>query len=155
MKAHGAEQGHSESRQYATFYLEEHLLGVAVLNVQEVLTAQQMTSVPLAPPMIGGLINLRGQIVTAIDLRTRLGFAKRPADMDPMNVVIQTFDGLISLLVDRIGDVMEVRRDLFELLPDTVDGRLREVTEGVYKLPDRLLLALDTAALIQSADTAI
>jgi purine-binding chemotaxis protein CheW len=94
--------------------------------------------------MIRGLINLRGQIVTAIDLRRRLKFRDRPADQLPVNVVIHTDDGAVSLLVDEIGDVLAVSDKVFERPPETLDGTARELIRGAYKLEDRLLLILDT-----------
>ena len=113
-------------------------------KVQEVIRHQAMTRVPLAPKLIGGLINLRGQIVTAIDLRLRLGLPERKADELPMNVVARSEDGAVSLLVDEIGDVLEVQEQQFEDVPQTM-RQARELMRGVYKLPDRLLLVLDTA----------
>lgn len=130
-------------QQFCTFYLDGLFFGIEVEKVQEVIRHQTMTSVPLAPALIGGLINLRGQIVTAIDLRLRLGLAERMADALPMNVVVRAEDGAVSLLVDEIGDVVEVHDDQFEDVPPTV-RHARELIRGVYKLPDRLLLVLDT-----------
>ena len=103
--------------QFCTFYLDNQMYGVDVQSVQEVIRYQEMTDVPLAPDSVVGLINLRGQIVTAIDLRTRLGLANRPEGQLPMNVVVQSDDGAISLLVDQIGDVQEIDTDHFESLP--------------------------------------
>jgi purine-binding chemotaxis protein CheW len=134
----------TESRQFATFLLNNLFFGVEVLKVQEVIRYQQMTRVPIAPPMIRGLINLRGQIITAIDLRRRFEFPDRPGDRLPMNVVIRTDDGAVSLLVDEIGDVLEVDKDGYEAVPETLTGVGRDLIRGVYKLPDRLLLILDT-----------
>src|ERR1700733_4454596 len=102
-----------------------------------------MTRVPLAHPVVRGLINLRGQIVTAIDLRRRLEFDDRPDDQLPLNVVVHTEDGAGSLLVDEIGDVLDVSDDDFELPPETLQGTARELIRGAYKLEDRLLLILD------------
>lgn len=99
---------------------------------------------PLAPPVVRGLINLRGQIVTAIDLRRRLELAERPTDREPMNVVVRTEDGAVSLLADEICDVIEVDDELFERPPETLGGAARELIPGAYKLKDRLLLVLDT-----------
>ena len=94
------------SKQFSTFLVNGLFFGVDVRHVQEVIRYQEMTRVPLAPAMVQGLINLRGQIVTAIDLRRRLELAPRPADQLPMNVVVRTDDGAVSLLVDEIGDVV-------------------------------------------------
>jgi purine-binding chemotaxis protein CheW len=142
----------ADSHQYCTFYLDGHYFGLDVLKVQEIIRYQEMTRVPLAPPVVRGLINLRGQIVTALDLRRRLGLRDRPADQAPLNVVVQTNDGAISLLVDEIGDVLEVSEKLFERPPDTLSGTARELIRGAYKLPDRLLLILDTERTVQVAE---
>jgi purine-binding chemotaxis protein CheW len=131
-------------RQLCTFFLEGLFFGVEVDKVQEVIRYQEMTRVPLAPAVIAGLINLRGQIVTAIDLRHQLGLSARTSDELPMNVVIRRDDGPISLLVDEIGDVVEVDEQLFEYPPDTLDGQGREFIRGVYKLKEHLLLLLDS-----------
>jgi purine-binding chemotaxis protein CheW len=133
----------STSQQYCTFTLNGLSFAVEVLRVQEVIRYQEMTKVPLAPLMVRGLINLRGQIVTAIDLRRRLGMSDRPADRLPMNVVVRTDDGLVSLLVDEIGDVQEVQEESFERPPDTLGAEARAFIQGAYKLADRLLLVLD------------
>ena len=132
-----------DDRKFCTFLLDGLFFGVEVLRVQEVIRYQEMTRVPLAPPVVRGLINLRGQIVTAIDLRRRLDLADRPDQMLPMNVVVRTEDGPVSLLVDEIGDVVEVPEDTFEEPPETLQGTPRELIRGAYKLPDRLLLILD------------
>lgn len=133
-----------ETQQFSTFFLDGLFFGVEVLKVQEVIRYQEMTRVPLAPPVISGLINLRGQIVTAVDLRRRLELSPRAADQLPMNVVVRTDDGAVSLLVDEIGDVVEVSEESFEQPPETIDGVARELIRGVYKLRERLLLILDT-----------
>jgi purine-binding chemotaxis protein CheW len=134
----------ADTHQYCTFYLDGHYFGLDVINVQEIIRYQEMTRVPLAPPVVRGLINLRGQIVTAIDLRRRLELEDRPSDQLPVNVVVKTADGAVSLLVDEIGDVLEVEEKLFERSPETLTGAARELVRGAYKLPDCLLLILDT-----------
>jgi purine-binding chemotaxis protein CheW len=133
----------AETHQYCTFYLDGHYFGLDVLKVQEIIRYQEMARVPLASPAVRGLINLRGQIVTAIDLRRRLELPDRPADQLPLNVVVQSDDGAVSLLVDEIGDVLEVSEKLFERPPETLQGAVRELILGAYKLPERLLLILD------------
>lgn len=133
-----------ETTQFCTFVLDGLYFGVEVQKVQEVIRYQELTQVPLAPPVVKGLINLRGQIVTAIDLRRRLGLPERPLDEKPMNVVVRTSDGVMSLLVDEIGDVVEVEEGLFEPPPGTLPVKSRELICGAFKLPQRLLLKLDT-----------
>ncbi len=137
--------------QFATFFVRDLFFGIEVLHVQEVLRYQEMTRVPLAPDLIEGLINLRGQIVTAIDMRRRLGLTPRNDGEVPMNMVIRSEDGAVSLLVDEIGDVLEVRRDVYEPAPENTARQLRELIAGVYKLDGRLLLVLDTAKVLQVA----
>ena len=133
------------TKQYCTFYVDKHLFGVEVLNVQEVLRYQNLTRVPLAPKEAQGLINLRGQIISAIDLRARLSLPSREEGLQPMNVVIRTNNEVISFLVDSIGDVLDVDEDTFEVAPETVDHATRELVSGVYKLEGQLLLILDAA----------
>lgn len=136
------------TQQLCTFIVDDQFFGVDVHWVQEVIRYQVMTRVPLAPPAVSGLINLRGQIVTAIDLRKRLRLPDRPADRLPMNVIVRSDEGAISLLVDQIGDVLEVGSESFEKPPETLQGEIRTMIRGAYKLKDRLLLSLDTAQLL-------
>jgi purine-binding chemotaxis protein CheW len=140
-----------EVKQFCTFYLDKLLFGVEVGKVQEVIRYQEMTRVPLAPPVVTGLINLRGQIVTALDLRRRLDMPGREAEKLPLNVVVRTGDEAVSLLVDEIGDVVEVDDDTFEAPPATLKGEARELIRGTYKLEDRLLLILDTEKTVTIA----
>jgi purine-binding chemotaxis protein CheW len=143
-------QRRSEPRQYSTFFVGGLYFGVDVLDVQEVLKEQAMTPVPKAHAVITGLINLRGQIVTAFDMRRRLNTPAPLTDKPPMNFVIRTDDGAVSLLVDEIGDVIEVKQEDFEPPPKTVAEAARELIEGVYKLEGRLLLVLSTKRVLQS-----
>ena len=138
----------TSEKQFCTFSVDGLFFGVEVLQVQEVIRYQEMTPVPLAPAVVNGLINLRGQIVTAIDLRTALGLTGRPAGSLPMNVVVRTDDGVVSLLVDEIGDVLNVDEASFERPPETLSGTARELITGVYKLKGRLLLILDTVRAV-------
>jgi len=133
----------SEPRQYCTFHLDQFLFGVELEKVQEVIRYQEMTRVPLAPPEVTGLINLRGQIVTALDTRRQLGLAQRGVQQMPMNVVVHGDDGAVSLLVDEIGDVVEVTEEQVEDVPPTLQGQARKLIRSACKLKDRLLLVLD------------
>lgn len=139
----------ADEKQFCTFYVDNYCFGINVQEVQEVFRYQEITSMPLAPEVITGMINLRGQIITAINLRLRLGMEPRPEDWVPMNVVVRTNDDVVSLLVDSISDVMEISEDLFEQPPDTVQGAMRELVIGVYKLEGRLLMILDTKKVVQ------
>jgi purine-binding chemotaxis protein CheW len=142
-------------QQFCTFFLKDQFFGVPVQKVQEVIRYQEMTRVPLTPPVIRGLINLRGQIVLAIDLRRRFAMEDRPETQLPMNVVVRTEDGPVSFLVDEIGDVLEVDEESFERPPDTVEGQSRELVLGVYKLREQLMLVLDTERAVGGEDAGI
>ncbi|HEX5656847.1 MAG TPA: chemotaxis protein CheW [Polyangiales bacterium] len=139
--------------QFCTFMVDDLLFGVEVTQVQEVLRAQPMTRVPLAADVISGLINLRGQIVTAIDLRACLGLPPRADAEERMNVVIRGADGGVSFLVDTIGDVLEVPSSAFEKPPSTMKAGLARMVDAVCKLPSRLLLVLAPERALHAALT--
>jgi purine-binding chemotaxis protein CheW len=138
-------------QQFCTFFIDRQYFAVPVQQVQEVIRSLEMTSVPLVPSVLRGLINLRGQIVVAFDLRRRLGFADRPEDQKRMNVVVRADGETLSLLVDEIGDVIEVGEDCAEHPPETLRAGMRELLQGVYKLDGRLLLVLDTERTVNGA----
>jgi purine-binding chemotaxis protein CheW len=144
----------AHTSQFCTFYLEKLLFGVELKGVQEVIRSLDMTKVPLAPAVVSGLINLRGQIVTAVDLRRRLELEPRPANMSARNVVVRSEDGAVSLLVDEIGDVVEVEETSFEPPPETLRGSVRAMILGVHKLNDRLLHVLDIEKACQMTEVA-
>lgn len=129
--------------QLATFVVDGSLYGVDVMRVQESLRHQPLTPVPHASAASAGLVNLRGQVVLAIDLRVSLGLAAAPEGHEPMMVVVQVHGEPVSLLVDQVGDVVEVDPESFEAPPSTLAPELREFVTGAYKLSDRLLLTLD------------
>jgi purine-binding chemotaxis protein CheW len=131
------------SARLVTFTLQDRSYGIDVSAVQEVLRGLPRTRIPLAPSALSGLINLRGQVLTAIDLREQLGLPPRPDDLEPMLVVIRVAGEPVALLVDSIGSVVDVDADQFESPPDTLSGQSRQLILGAYKLTDRLLLALD------------
>jgi len=138
------------SRQYATFEVDNQLFGLDVADVQEVLSHGEYTPVPLAPRAIGGLFNLRGQVIAAVDLRVQLGLPARDTSRQAMNVIVRTEEESVSLLVDRIGEVIEVPDSAFEPPPDTLTGPARHLISGAFKLDGRLLLALDTARAVNT-----
>ncbi len=144
----------AHTSQFCTFYLDSLLFGVDLQGVQEVIRNLEMTQVPLAPGVVRGLINLRGQIVTAIDLRQRLGLKAPAPGALPMNVVVRSEDGAVSLLVDEIGDVAEVEESTFERPPETLTGPVRAMILGVYKLDGRLLHVLDKDKACQVGELA-
>jgi purine-binding chemotaxis protein CheW len=128
---------------FTTFYVGGMLFGVDVMNVQEVLRGQPSTRVPLAPAIVSGLINLRGQIVTSIDMRMRLKLPPRDCGAVAMNIVVRSGAEAVNLLVDEIGEVLQVEAARFEPTPDHSQVKARDLITGVYKLDDRLLLVLD------------
>ena len=131
-----------------TFFVDSLFFGIEVEKVQEIIRYQEMTRVPLAPAVVGGLINLRGQIVTAIDLRRRLDLCDRPVEQLPLNVIVRTGDETVSWLVDDIGDVLEVSQADFETPPDTFTSKIRPLIRGAYKLQGQLLLFLDVDKVV-------
>jgi purine-binding chemotaxis protein CheW len=139
------------SGQFSTFHVGDLFFGVDVLHVQEVLCLQPMTPVPRSPDVIEGLINLRGQIVTAIDMRRRLRLPPRAGEQAVMNVVVRTLDGVVSLLVDEIGDVLEMDADSYERPPDNLNPATKDLIRGVYKLKNQLLLVLDEERTVDLA----
>ncbi|OYP36315.1 chemotaxis protein CheW [Rhodopirellula sp. MGV] len=138
-----SQQSSQQLESYCTFRVDDLLFGVEVCQVQEVIRTHPTTSVPLAPAVVHGLMNLRGQIVSALNLRYVLGMPPAQSDHKPMNVVVRSSEGPISLLVDEIGDVVQVDRDRFEPLPETLQSQQREMLTGAFKLEGKLLLILD------------
>jgi purine-binding chemotaxis protein CheW len=131
-----------------TFDVDSLFIGIEVSRIQEILRAQPITPVPLAASVIRGLMSLRGQIVPVMDLRQRLGMPPANPDLEQFNVLIRTSDGPVSLLVDRVGDVLEVDAAAFEPAPDTLNAAYRSLIRGAYKLEKRLLLALDPMSAV-------
>jgi purine-binding chemotaxis protein CheW len=138
------------SRQFATFEVADQLFGVEVHTVQEVLSYNEYTPVPLAPPAVGGLFNLRGQVIAAVDLRVQLGLVRQAMEGPVMNVILRGDGEPVSLLVDRIGEVVDLDDEQFEGPPDTLSGPTRELVTGTFKMDGRLMLALDVN---QAVDT--
>jgi purine-binding chemotaxis protein CheW len=133
----------TRSRRLCTFRIGPLRIGMPVEQVQEILRPQRITSVPLADPMVRGLINLRGRIVTAVDLRVRLELPPLDPGVPAMNVVVEHRGEAVSVLVDAVGDVVEAGDDRFAVPPATLRGPAAEVIVGAYVLDDLLLLVLD------------
>jgi len=134
-------------KRLATFTIDGAAYGVDVTRVREIVRPQEITPIPLAPPEVAGLINLRGEIVTALDLRIRLGAAAR-ASGGTMNVIMTSPHGPVSLLVDHAGDVLEVDEGTLERAPTTLGGPARDLILGTYQLDGRLLMELDVERTI-------
>ena len=149
----------SARKKLCTFRLADHWFGIDVASVQEVLRHQPVTALRWANASVQGILNLRGQIVTAIDLRRELAMPARPASIDPINVVVRAPVGpasaptTVSLWVDEVGDVEEVDAAQFERTPPTLTGVSQELIHGVYKLDDHLLLVLDLARVLSAMTT--
>jgi purine-binding chemotaxis protein CheW len=135
--------------QICTFLLDGRTFGVPVADVQEVLRPQRPSRVPLAPPGVTGLMNLRGQIVPTIDLRPRLGLPPRGRDAQPLNLVVRAADGLKALLVDDVGEVIEADAAAFEPTADLLRGPAGELIRGAYPLGGQLVLVLDVAKAVR------
>jgi purine-binding chemotaxis protein CheW len=135
-------------RKICTFYLDNYFFGLDVSQIQEVIRYHEITAVPLADETISGLINLRGQIVTAIDMRKRLDFPMLQGEQKPTNIIVRTDDGAVSLWVDDIGDVIDLAGDTFEPPPENLGGEIRNVLKEVCKYENKLLLILDIGQVL-------
>ena len=142
------------THQYATFEVAGQLFGVEVEAVQEVLSFNEYTSVPLAPAAVGGLFNLRGQVIAAVDLRVQLGLPRQTLSGPVMNVILRGDDEPVSLLVDRIGEVIDLEDSEFEPPPETLTGPTRDLVLSTVKLEGRLMLTVDVAQAVDPARVA-
>ena len=136
------------SEQYVTFTVAGQVFGVSVLKVRDVLSACPMTRIPLAPPEVVGSLNLRGRVVTAVDLRLRLGLPPRTAEAGCMNIVVEHAGEPYSLVVDSVGEVLALPETGFEPNPPTLDTEFRAVSDGIHRLDGQLLIALDVDRLL-------
>lgn len=136
-------------REFVTMYIDRQLFGIPVLQVQDVLGPQKIARVPLAPKEVAGSLNLRGRIVTAIDVRTRLGLPNAQDISKNMSVVVDYGGEFYSLLVDQVGEVMSLPAGDYEKTPATLDERWKEISDGVYRLKDTLLIVLDVKRLLR------
>ena len=147
-KGDGAMNENGENRDFVTMTIHGQLFGIPVLTVQDVLGPQKITRIPLASPEVAGALNLRGRIVTAIDVRKRLGLATAEVGAKSMSVVVDHGGELYSLIIDSVGEVLSLPADSFERNPATLDPAWREVSGGVYRLQGKLLVVLDVARLL-------
>ncbi|MEO6418720.1 MAG: chemotaxis protein CheW [Polyangiaceae bacterium] len=142
----------STTRQVGTFHLDALFLGIEVERIREVVGPQRLTRVPLAEHAVAGLLNLRGEILLALDVRLLLGaVGPTHSPARSMNVIVSAGDGPVSLLVDAIGDVLTVGDDAFEPPPETLRGPARDALRGAYKLEGKLLLVLEIDRLVRAA----
>ncbi len=141
--------------EYVTVMLDDQLFGLPIARVQDVFIPDRLTRVPLAPPQIAGVLNLRGRIVTAIDMRRRLGLPARDGKIPTLAVGIELKGESYGLVVDAVGEVMKLPKDTCEIKPANLDPRLAEVTAGVYRLDGQLLVVLDIDRVFQMNSEAI
>lgn len=137
-----------DAKEFVTFYIGEQLFGIHVLQVQDILSNVRTTRIPLAPPEITGSLNLRGRIVTAINVRLRIGLPPLQGKHSGMSIVVDHHGELYSLMVDSVGEVMPLQAADFERSPPTINQRLKEYSEGIYRLEDRLLVVLNIDRLL-------
>ncbi len=140
--------GGKDVQDFVSFTIDKQMFGVPILKVQDILKPVSIASIPLAPPEIKGSINLRGRIVTVIDVRVRLGLEPREESSDSMGVTVEQHQDLYTLLVDKIGDVVSLSNDKFEKNPGTLDATWREFASGVYRLDKNLMVVLDVDRLL-------
>jgi len=149
MALDGADGSNPEkSQEFVTVTIHDQLFGIPVLTVQDILGPQKIAPIPLAPPEVAGALNLRGHIVTAIDVRKRLGLPDHEGKNPGMSVVVDFRGELYSLIIDSVGDVLGFPEELFERNPATLDTLWRDVSSGVYRLKDKLLVVLDVERLL-------
>lgn len=147
------EVGTNIFRDFLTIIIGEQIFGIPILQVQDVLGEQRVTKIPLAPPAVAGSLNLRGRIVTAIDVRTCLGMPPKKNDnAQEMSVVVENQNELYSLMIDKVGDVLSLPASDFEKNPSTLDPQLRVVCQGIYRLKDKLLVVLDVPRLLEGME---
>ena len=143
----------NDSHEFVTVTIADQLFGIPVLSVQDVLGEQRITRVPLAPSEVAGALNLRGRIVTAIDVRERLNLPPRPDDDPGMSVVVEHQGEPYSLLIDSVGEVLSLPADRYERNPATLNPAWRDVSEGIYRLDGELLVVLGVDRLLDFAAT--
>ena len=145
------EMAEAKTEEFVTFRIAGQLFGVPVLHVQDILRPEDIAFVPLAPPEVKGSINLRGRIVTVIDVRVRLGLPENEDKENSMGVTVEQQNELYTLLVDEIGEVLELEEKVREKVPNTLDQVWREFAVSIFKLEKELILVLDIDKLLRSS----
>lgn len=142
-----------KTREFLTIFINGQMFGIPILQVQDVLGQLKVAKIPLAPPSIAGALNLRGRIVTAINVRECLGLAPLESHKDVMSVVVENDGELYSLIIDQVGDVLSLSDGDYENTPATLDPAWRSVSLGIYRLDHKLLVVLDVPKLLNSLMT--
>jgi purine-binding chemotaxis protein CheW len=148
IKSRSAGAVSNEAVEFVTFVIAGQLFGIPVLQVQDVLSTYKITRIPLAPPEIVGSLNLRGRVVTAIDVRLRLGLPPREEGENHMSIVAECEGELYSLMVDSVGEVLALSQEGYERNPPTLDPKFRTYSDGIYRLDGQLLVVLDVIRLL-------
>lgn len=141
----------SDLQEYVTVTIGGQMFGIPVLQVHDVLGTIKLTNIPLAPPEVAGALNLRGRIVTCIDVRKRLGLSAADGDKEQMSVVVEHHGEPYSLLIDAVGEVLSLKTENMESNPATLDSRWREVSSGIYRTENKLLVILQIDRLLDFA----
>jgi purine-binding chemotaxis protein CheW len=148
VRSQAAKQAAEDNKEYVTVAIDDQWFGIPVLTVQDVLGETKIASIPLAPPEVAGSLNLRGRIVTAVNPRVRLGLPEKSGHASEMSIVVEYNGELYSLMIDIVGEVLSLPAERFERNPTTLDPRWREISAGIYRLDDRLLVVMDVGRLL-------
>lgn len=142
------EDGYDDNLQFVTFVIHGQLFGIPTMEIQDVHNVQKITPIPLAPPEVAGALNIRGKIVTAVDLRTRLGLSRAETESTKKSIVVEYGHDFYSLLIDEIGDVLSLKRSQMERNSPTMDARWRDISEGIFQLDGKLMIVTSVARLL-------
>ena len=141
--------------EYVTVTIGDHMFGLPIFRVQDVFVPVGLTRVPLAPPEVAGILNLRGRVVTAIDMRSRLDFGEREPGAPVMAIGIELKGESYGLLVDAVGEVMQLHNSACEPKPTNLDPRLSRVAAGIYRLEGQLMVVLDVDRVLDIRNGAV
>ena len=141
--------------EYVTVTIGDHMFGLPIFRVQDVFVPDRLTRVPLAPPEVAGILNLRGRVVTAIDMRSRLDFGEREPGTPVMAIGIELKGESYGLLVDAVGEVMQLHNSACEPKPTNLDPRLSRVAAGIYRLEGQLMVVLDVDRVLDIRNGAV
>lgn len=160
MQDNAQRSSYGDKIEYLVVYIADQMFGIPVLQIQDVLGDQQVTPVPLAPVEVSGALNLRGRIVTAINARRRLGLpqcddacasSSDAKARQNMSVVVELDGELYSLVIDRVGDVLALDNSTYEATPNTLDPVWREVSSGIHRLDENLMVVMDVSRFLDNS----